>query len=65
MSEDLLKNIDKKMNKIVALLTIQNIQDKEDKIYALKNIGLTSLEVGNMLGLSESTIRGSKGWKRK
>ena len=42
MNDELLKSIDNKLNKIIALLTVQNLQDKDDKIYALKSLDLSS-----------------------
>ena len=54
-----------KLDKIMALLATQGIEDQNKKIVILRKLGLTSLEAGNVLGLSESTIRNSKGWKVK
>jgi len=54
-----------RLDKIANLLAIQGITSQDKKIIVLKKLRLTSLEVGNLLGLSESTIRGSKGWKEK
>lgn len=63
MSVEILKSIDEKLNKIIALLTIQNIQDKDDKIYALKKLGLTSDEISPVVNIKN--VRDTKGWKRK
>lgn len=62
MDEKQFKIICEKLDKIMALLATQGIEDQNKKIIILKKLRLTSLEVGNILGLSESTIRGSKGW---
>jgi len=63
MTEELLKSIDKKLSKIIALLVVQNIQDKDAKIYALKKIGLTSDEISPLVNIKN--VRDTKGWKRK
>jgi len=59
------ETINAKLDKIIGLLAIQGITEQDKKIMILKKLGFTSLDVGNFLGLSESTIRGSKGWKEK
>ncbi len=53
----------KKLDKIAALLTIQNVEDKNDKIVVLKKLGLSSEEVGELLGVKNP--RQMEGWKRK
>jgi len=55
----------KKLDKITALLTIQEIEDKDDKIYALKKLNFLSSEVAVLVGMTDNGIRSSKGWKRK
>ncbi len=55
----------KKLDKISVAIAIQNIDDKDDKIYALKKAGMTSLEVAMLVGMTESGVRYTKGWKRK
>lgn len=59
------ETICKKLDKISVAIAIQNIGDKDDKIYALKKSGMTSSEVAMLVGLTESGIRDTKGWKRK
>ena len=54
----------KKVDMIVILLAMQNVGDRDKKIKALKNIGASSAEIGGVLGVEESVIRKSKGWKR-
>ncbi|MDO8528379.1 MAG: hypothetical protein Q7S06_00620 [Nanoarchaeota archaeon] len=63
MSEELLKSIDKKLNKVIALLIIQNVQDKDDKIFALKNMGFTSDEISPIVNIKN--VRDTKGWKKR
>ena len=52
----------KKLDRLAALLTIQLIQDKDDKIYTLKKMGLSSEEIGLLVGIKNP--RQTKGWKR-
>jgi len=63
MSIEILKSIDGKLSKIIALLTAQSIQDKDDKIYALKKLGLTSDEISPIVNIKN--VRDTKGWKRR
>lgn len=53
----------KKLDKLAALLVVQNIEDKDDKIYALKKLGLTSDEISPLVNIKN--VRDTKGWKRK
>jgi len=53
----------KKLDKIAALLVVQSIEDKNDKIYQLKKMGLTSDEIGPLVGVKN--VRDTKGWKRE
>ena len=55
----------KKIDKLTALLTIQNIEDKDDRIYTLKKLGFSSSEVASLVGMTDNGIRSAKGWKRK
>lgn len=55
----------KKLDKIAVAISVQNIEDKDNKIYLLKKSGMTSLEIANLMGMSESGVRDNKGWKRK
>ena len=52
-----------KLDKIIALVAVQSIEDKDDKIYTLKNLGMTSLEIGFIV--RDKNVRDTKGWKRK
>ena len=65
MKEEQFKEICDKLDKITALLAIQNIESKNDKIYVLKKLGLKSYEIAPLIGLTESGVRDTKGWKRK
>lgn len=53
----------KKLDKMTALLVVQNIQAKDDKIYALKKLGLTSDEISPLVNIKN--VRDTKGWKRR
>jgi hypothetical protein len=51
------------LDKIIVLLIAQNIIDKNDKIYILKKIGISSDEIGDIVGIKNP--RQMEGWKRK
>lgn len=55
----------KKLDKISLAIAIQNIDDKDEKIKILKRARLTSSEIGDLVGMTESGVRDSKGWKKK
>ncbi len=65
MKDKQFETICKKLNKIYAVIAIKDIENKDDKIYTLKKIGLTSAEIAPLVGITESGIRDNKGWKRK
>ncbi len=52
-----------KLDKIIALLSIQSIHNKDDKIYTLKKLGLSSYEIGPIVNIKN--VRDTRGWKRK
>lgn len=62
----LLEEISKKLDKVVAVLSVQNeYMDVDSKIVILKNAGLESKDIGPFVGLSGSAVRDRKGWKTK
>ncbi len=63
--KDLLQEISNKLDKIPAALAIQNIEEKNDKIIILKKAGFTSAEIAPLIGLTESGVRDTKGWKKE
>lgn len=63
MDEKQFEAICKKLDKVVALLTIQSIADKDEKIYVLKRLGLTSDDISPLVGIKN--VRDTKGWKKK
>ena len=62
-TNELLEEISEKLDKILALLAIQG-QNEDEKIRILKKLGFTSKLTGDLLGLTESTIRNRKSWKQ-
>jgi len=49
--------------KIIAILSIQGISDINKKIESLKKMGLSSYEIGELLGIAN--VRQMKGWAGK
>lgn len=62
MSELILKSIEKKLDSILKILTLQHIENKPkaDQANILLRLGMTSTEVGKILGKADSTIRRQK-----
>ena len=65
MDKKQFETICKKLDKIAIAIAVQNIENKDDKIYALKKSGMTSAEVAMLVGMVESGVRSGKAWKRK
>ncbi|NQV08410.1 hypothetical protein HQ529_01005 [Candidatus Woesearchaeota archaeon] len=63
MNDKQFNEICKKIDKIFAIIAVQSISDKDDKIYALKNLGFKNTEISPIVGLKN--VRDTKGWKRK
>ena len=63
MNDEQFNTISKKIDKIIALLIIQNFEKINDKIYSLKKLNLTSEEVGELVGVKNP--RQMEGWRRK
>ncbi len=63
MNDEQFNTISKKLDKIIALLIIQNFENINDKIYSLKKLNLTSEEVGELVGVKNP--RQMEGWRRK
>ena len=53
----------KKLDKIATVVAMQGIEDKNDKIAFLKKAGLSSDEIGQLVGIKN--VRDTEGWKRK
>lgn len=62
--KELLQEISNKLDKIPAALAIQNINNKNEKIMILKKGGFTSAEIAPLVGITESGVRDTKGWKK-
>jgi len=65
MDKKQFETICKKLDKISIAIAIQNIERKDDKIYALKKAGMHSSEIATLVGMTESGVRDNKGWKKK
>jgi len=63
--KELLSDINKKLDKLIGILAIQNIKNIKDKIYLLKNLDFKSNEVAPLVGIKADAIRRREGWKRK
>ncbi|MCH8915862.1 MAG: hypothetical protein IIA82_08490 [Thaumarchaeota archaeon] len=62
MSDDILKSINQKLDSILKILALQYIENKPktEQANILLNLGMTSIEVGKILGKSDVTIRRQK-----
>ena len=62
MGDEILKSIEQKLDSILKLLALQHIEKKpkEEQANILLGLGMTSSEVGKILGKSDSTIRNQK-----
>ena len=63
MNDKQFNEICKKLDKIFAILSVQNIEDKNNKIYILKKLGFKSDEINPLVGIKN--CRQMEGWKRK
>jgi hypothetical protein len=63
MNEKQFSEISKKLDKIYAIIAIQNIENKDDKIYTLKKLGFSGDEINPIVGVKN--CRQMEGWKRK
>lgn len=65
MNEEQFRIICKKLDKLTVVTAIQSVEDRDKRISMLRKAGLTSAEAAPLVGLTESGIRDSKGWKGK
>ena len=63
MNDSQFKEICKKLDNIFGILAVHNIEDKNDKIYVLKNLGISFKEINLIIGVKN--VRQMEGWKRK
>ena len=62
MSDEILISINQKLDSILKILALQYIENKPktEQANILLNLGMTSVEVGKILGKSDITIRRQK-----
>jgi len=53
----------KKLDRLFAINAVQSIKSKDDKIFALKQLGFGFKDIGPLVGMKD--IRKTEGWKRK
>ena len=63
MNDNQFEEIKKRLDKIIAILSIQGISDVNKKIEILKKMGFSSYEIGELLGIAN--VRQMKGWIEK
>ncbi len=63
MDEKQFKVICDKLDKILGIIAVQNIEDNDDKVYLLKKLGFNSTEMNPIIGVQN--VRQMEGWKRK
>ncbi len=56
MSEVLLKEISKKLDVLIAMFAIQG-KDIKSQIKILKSLGYSNVQVGKLVGMSETNVR--------
>lgn len=63
MNDNQFEELKKRLDKIIALLSIQGVGDINKRIEILKKLGLSSYEIGDALGIAN--VRQMKGWTGK
>jgi len=63
MNDDQFEEIKRRLDKIIAILSIQGVSNNDKKIWILKKMGLSSYEIGALLGIGN--VRQMKGWKKR
>lgn len=63
MDDKQFKIVCQKLDKITAIIAVQNVENKDDKIYLLKIMGFTSDEISPLVKIKN--VRDTKGWKQK
>ncbi|MCK4520956.1 MAG: hypothetical protein KAU20_00145 [Nanoarchaeota archaeon] len=63
MNDNQFNEICKRLDKIFAITAIQGINNKDDKIFALRQLGFGYKEIGPLVGMKD--IRKTVGWNRK
>ncbi|MCK4590073.1 MAG: hypothetical protein KAT77_06525 [Nanoarchaeota archaeon] len=63
MNDKQFNDICKKLDRIFAIIAVQNIDNKDDKIFTLKHLGFGFKEIGPLIGMKD--VRKTEGWNRK
>jgi len=63
LDEGQFREICKKLDRIFGIIAVQNVDSNDDKVYLLKKFGLSSPEIGPIIGVQN--VRQMEGWKRK
>ena len=63
MIDNQFQEIIKKLDKIFAIIAIQNVEDNNNKVYLLKKLGFSSNDINPIVGVKN--CRQMEGWKRK
>jgi len=62
-SDELLLEISEKLDKMIGILSMQEIQDIDEKIRMLKSLSFSSDQIGPFVGMKGTSVRDRKGWK--
>lgn len=62
MNDIQFQELSKKLDKIFAIIAIQNVEDNNNKVYLLKNLGFSSNDINPIVGVKN--CRQMEGWKR-
>lgn len=63
MNDNQFEELKKRLDKIIAILSLQGVSDPNKKIEILKKMGLSSYEIGDLLGIAN--VRQMRGWMGK
>lgn len=56
------ESIIERLDRIYAILIIQSLENRDDKIYMLKQLGFGYRDIGPMVGMKD--VSKTDGWKR-
>ncbi|MBU0529147.1 hypothetical protein KKF86_05245 [bacterium] len=62
MTDIQFEKLSNKLYKILAVLIVQGIDNRDDKIYTLKKMGFNSEEISPIMNIVN--VRDTEGWKR-
>lgn len=63
MNDEQFKVICQKLDRIYAGIALNSVDNKDDKIFALKQFGYGYKEIGPLVSMKD--VRKTEGWKRK